>query len=468
MAKNKKIAMGSVAAAFIFLFNPTFAIIDLLPDFIGYLLLAHGLMKFADLNDSIMESTALIRKMALVDIAKIGAIMWVFRIPSSQEQASNMLLMMFVFCGLELLLMLPAYKKLFDGLGQLGDFHPNTAIHGKKGSLFWNDNRSYTDKILRATIKFLILKNILSFLPELTELTSSIYADYRSSPTVNLYYYIGLLRGFSFVLVLIIGIVWLVKIECYVHRVSKDKTFLNSVWQCYAERVLPKVGLFATRSLNAAFFALFGAVLLLSDFYIDGVNVLPDSCAAIFFLAYFICVQKLVPVKRVTSWISSILFLVFAIASDAFDYRFQTYHFYSSRLKGEDLRFFLIRSGIQVLSLFLFLWVMANVMDSFFAIVRMHTGIAVGTDPNSEGNQIIASVQQKELKRSMIPLAVGVLLYIVFTAILIFQPAISAYFSEKLGFINMLQLLSVLIFFLTVFRFREKLSNCVKAKYLLE
>ena len=470
MVKNKKTAFGFgfIAASFLFLFNPSFVIVDPLPDFIGYFLLSHGVMIFADLNESVGEAVSLFRKMAMIDIGRLLAILWVFSIASSQEQASYMLLAMFVFCFLELLLMIPAYKKLFGGLSQLGDFHPNTSIHGKAEKGRTKEKRSHTDRALRTTIVFLLLKNVLAFLPELTELTSKTYEEYRSSSAVDLYPYIGLLRGVAFLPIFIIGIVWLVKVERYFYRIFKDKPFLDSVQQSYAERILPKVGLFACRTLKTAFLILLIGIVALVDFYLDSVNILPDFFAAILFFFYFLFVQKTVTVKKVALWTGVSLFFITSLLAEVADYIFHTYYFYSSHLKGEELVAFGVKAGLQILSLGMFLWIMIHVIKTLYEVIQTHTGIAIGLDPTSTVHQNLAAEQQKELRQTLIPVMVGLVFYLIATVTVILRPILSSYFEHSLGFLSLIQVGSVLFLLWAAFRAKEAIYDSVQAKYLLE
>ena len=93
--------MLMLCASFIFFFNPNVIVIDILPDFIGYMLLCGALLKLSDFNDTVGEAVGGFKKMILVDGAKWLAVMWIFGISSPDERTSSMLLWSFVFCVLE-------------------------------------------------------------------------------------------------------------------------------------------------------------------------------------------------------------------------------------------------------------------------------------------------------------------------------------------------------------------------------
>ena len=114
--------------SFVFLFNPNVSIIDVLPDFIGYMLLCGALTRIADLNDYLYDAVKIFKRMILIDAGKWLAIFWTFSMTVVDQKNSSILLFTFVFSLLELLFLLPAYKKLFEGIIQLGYLIPNNTI----------------------------------------------------------------------------------------------------------------------------------------------------------------------------------------------------------------------------------------------------------------------------------------------------------------------------------------------------
>ena len=54
--KNKNLYIGYITAGFIFLFFPSLSIFDIMPDFIGYLLITKGVTCLFDLNEDISSA----------------------------------------------------------------------------------------------------------------------------------------------------------------------------------------------------------------------------------------------------------------------------------------------------------------------------------------------------------------------------------------------------------------------------
>ena len=88
-SKSDSMGWGMIAVGLLFLFNPNINIIDVLPDFIGYIFLCLGGAKLTDLNESIDRALSAFRKMILIDAGKWLALMWVFGMSVTSERNSS-------------------------------------------------------------------------------------------------------------------------------------------------------------------------------------------------------------------------------------------------------------------------------------------------------------------------------------------------------------------------------------------
>ncbi|MBQ8850396.1 MAG: hypothetical protein IJ011_08715, partial [Clostridia bacterium] len=177
--KKKIMNLPFIVIAALFLFNPNIAVIDLLPDFIGYILLCVAISRLADVHERVGEAYNAFKKMILIDAGKWIAVFWIFGMTVPSERNTSMLLWTFVFSVLEMIFLLPAYNKLFDGITQLGYLYPCQAVFGKR------EKRSKTDRMRNFTFVFVTVKALLTVLPELSDLTNSTY-DETVSGSLNL------------------------------------------------------------------------------------------------------------------------------------------------------------------------------------------------------------------------------------------------------------------------------------------
>ena len=148
--REAQIPWIAFSVAFLFIFNPNISIVDLLPDFFGYIILSVSLVKLSMISEGLVEARKAFERMIIIDGAKLLALIWVFGIDVSSARSSSLLLFSFVFGVFEIIFLAPAFIKLFEGFGELGNFHVNTSIHGSKK----NGGKSYTEKIRNFSVFF--------------------------------------------------------------------------------------------------------------------------------------------------------------------------------------------------------------------------------------------------------------------------------------------------------------------------
>ena len=84
---TRSIRFGLVFFGMLFFCNPCFAVIDILPDFIGCLLIFAGLSRVSLIQGSMREARFAFLKLAAVDILKTVALLIVFGAGNPKEQA---------------------------------------------------------------------------------------------------------------------------------------------------------------------------------------------------------------------------------------------------------------------------------------------------------------------------------------------------------------------------------------------
>ena len=131
---RKNLGLGLTCIAFIFLFNPVVGIIDILPDFIGYLLLCVGLSQIADMNDHFGEALRYFKRMILVSSVQIFLFFIFFGMVTGKEQPTAMLLFAFVFAAVDIIFLSHAYHQLFEGILYLSSRMEGTAAFAKRQS----------------------------------------------------------------------------------------------------------------------------------------------------------------------------------------------------------------------------------------------------------------------------------------------------------------------------------------------
>lgn len=278
----KKIGFGLLIPAVIFFFNPLVAVLDFLPDFIGYLLLWAALYRAADLSSQLDEAKRGFVRMAIIDALKFGSNLWMIFMVASHELPNTRLLLTFVFGVLEMIYAIPAWCAFFNGIYALivsdGDLDGYGSTSRRKRAI-----RTLPEQMKSATVAFLICRNVVALLPELSSLA---YAAFDNSGYVtnfdrNLYDFYGLFLFFALVVMLPVGIVWLCRMLRFAARLYRDRPFAVRLLERYAEEVLPKEKLFTRRTVSFAMALLGIGGFLTLDFYFDDINILPDLIPAL-------------------------------------------------------------------------------------------------------------------------------------------------------------------------------------------
>lgn len=278
MKRNEKgMSFALIFAGLLFFCNPTFSAIDVLPDFIGCLLLFLGLFRLSRVYQPFADVGKRFLKLAGVDVVKDLLLLFVLADGTSAEKPTAILTVAFGMSVLELYFLLPAVSALFDEMTMLAMRQNCTPLYcsGFRG-------KSRGELLRTGTVAFLLFRDIVCMLPEFASLTLSSYTD---SGTTNLYDYIGVMRMLATVLVGIVGVVWLVFLCRYflcLHRQKEFRCLLYTKYEAYME-CHPGVRVLTRHAV--AFLCLAIGAILTADFYLDFKNIIPDGVAALFLLA---------------------------------------------------------------------------------------------------------------------------------------------------------------------------------------
>lgn len=457
--KKNYINFKAMGLALIFLFNPNIAIIDVLPDFIGYILLCLSIVKLSDISETVAEALTAFKRLVFIDAAKLVAILWVFGMSVTTERNSSLLLWSFAFGVLEYVFVIPAFIKLFKGITELGCLYENTSVLAPAGK--GRRKRSRTESICALTVAFVALKATMSYLPELADLTSTEY--YENSGLTNLYRYIGIMRFLAFVPVLLLGIVWLVRMLSYFLGVSNDTRFNGALNALYSERVAGKKGIFVKRSLRLAFVLLVAALVTSIDFRMENVNIFPDFIAAVLFFAFFVVLSKSAKTGKAASRLICALYFAATAVSSFLELKFFKDYYYGAIYRSEEAMSAFVAMAVAVcVSTLLFVCVCIAVLRALSRVIDEHVGAHSVTGAVADGAQLkMAEETRRELKRNFAYCGVGTLLYAASDIAYVFL-------APSYGVMLLVNVIGALVCGFCYVKTYSELLNAVDAKYLLE
>ncbi len=258
---HKKIGFSLMLFAPFFLFEPCYALIDPLPDFIGYTILCIALMNLADINDKMASAFKSFCKASALNICRFISLLCLESMFSDEERSIGQLLFVFVFAILELIILIPAYRAFFEGLLTLAMFEGGEAVYYKKR----DGEKNVTERMYGLTLFFLIFKNIVCALPEFTSLQNN-----------TSYEFIGVIRTLAIIVVAPVSLVWLAHTLRYITRIKGDIPFITALSEKYEKKAEESPDFFTCRKLTITLYAVLIALLFAFDFYAENINLLPD------------------------------------------------------------------------------------------------------------------------------------------------------------------------------------------------
>lgn len=311
--RKNRVGYGCLLAAGVFLWNPVVNMTDVLPDLIGYLFLLIGLSRVADLSDRLGEARERFRSVMWIALGELAMQLLVnvflrkvsaIDDPYGQNLPAWTLLFSFIIFAAECYFLIPAYRDLFRGLGDLAE--RKNAAHLK------NDrrDRSQYDRMATFAVVFVVGKNLLSLLPELTSVSTYEYQLENPIFRFDWYEYVDVMRLMLLVPALILTGIWLARWILLFSGICRDEDFLTVLKTDYEERIVPDRGLLLGRRVRTAFLlfrigtAFLATFLLLHDKKAlipsawQGVELLPDWALPVFLAVGVWMIRDLVAVRR--------------------------------------------------------------------------------------------------------------------------------------------------------------------------
>ena len=291
---------GLITAGFILLFNPVFYVIDIIPDAIGFFLIAAGLSKLSCFVEKIAQARGMFLKLAYVEIAKTLSLLLI-----PYNGGSDKILYTFVFTVAELLMFIPALNWLFEGFGYTGIWYGGTALYAKHdivktvkqdGKKVKTTVRS-VDAMTRtknAILVFYIVRIASTLIPELTELQLYDYLGEVTALGRSAVYYKPFLYVVFALLVLIWSISYIRKVCGFFGSLKSDKAYMDALTQKYEFEILPNGNFFTARNMKRVLMLLFLASAASFMPVVDGINLFVGIVSAALLIAASLILKQYV------------------------------------------------------------------------------------------------------------------------------------------------------------------------------
>ncbi len=293
---------GLIFAGLVFFSNPCVNLFDILPDFIGCILISAGLYKLADVEERFFSARQVANRMIVIYIVK--TILWVVVAGSWKSGA---LPFTFIFSVIEIIMMLGLCATLYGAIEYTANLHGGDKHLANVGT------------VTKYTLIFMVVKNVLAFLPEAFELTRPSEYDfsYETEPVQSLAEYKPYAILFFSLIILVMGIYYVVTNARFFINLAKDKQFNSTLRSIYDVNVTNNVKILAKRRYKKFFILGYIASLLSVDMIVDSVNLTSDIFSYLVLVAAVICLAQ----KAKAFYLLSVPLILVTGASEFFRYK---------------------------------------------------------------------------------------------------------------------------------------------------
>lgn len=280
-----------------FLLNPSISIFDLLPDFIGYACILKGLSKVSKLSSDFETAYGAFRNLFIITLGRMFTL-----VLAGGDDQTWLLIVVFCFGLIEGYFSLKAFMSMFEGFCYTAERGESTSVFDK-----WSETRLLT------TI-FLIARQALCILPELSLLSSENYGEVTSNGINSLVQYRLIFNIFAAIVSLAFGIYWFIRIRSYLNKVRGDKVYIDMLEEKYRYTVGENESAKLRYALRFSLIMLAAAAVLSIDLPFDGFNYLPHTLFALFIT---FAAHRLIPYFKPEAGKTARLSLIYAIVSAA-------------------------------------------------------------------------------------------------------------------------------------------------------
>ncbi len=263
-----------IFAGLVFFFNPCINIFDVLPDFIGCILISAGLYKLADVEDRFFAARQFSNRLIAIYVLKL---LLSFYLPARWK--SGLLPITFVYAVGEIILVTLLFVNLYGAIEYMANLHDGTKHLKTVGN------------VSKVAVIFNAAKNILAFIPEAFALEKDPEFDfsYNAVQPQTLSMAKPYVIVFFTLVILIFGAYFIYVNFGLFKNLANDTVFVGNLKEIYTQRVTNNTELINRRKFNRFSVLMIIASVLLCDLIIDAVNFLPNIFAYAVMYAAIAC-----------------------------------------------------------------------------------------------------------------------------------------------------------------------------------
>ena len=366
----------ALVTALLFLFNPNVSIIDVLPDFIAFFILARLVERAADIAPYFEEARESFMKLGWLNLAKLlGAVVIVIVRRGNTSDGDIITLVSVVFAVCECILLIGAANNIFHALFYLGERTSAASLI----TPFAPDSRGRhfnADSLLSFTHLFTVIKCATYALPTVLLLTQN---PDNTTIALNPSAYFMKTMIASAVLATAVGAIWLIRMLRYtfvsVHSGDLSRG-LDELCTDAAERTFERKSRIRKISSSLSLFAVasvFSIEITFDNF--RGISLVPDFLIGIFLFLGLLRLAKFVSTRFAS--VAAAVYTLTSLAFFLFDTRFKiNYDFQDLLVPGEASLAYNSVELLGMLQIVAFLAMLVLTVIAFRKFILNHTAIS--------------------------------------------------------------------------------------------
>lgn len=302
-----------------FFANPVVGVIDIFPDFIGYVFVLTALSKLRDVSDKFDDAFRQITVAALISVGQLVSLFLSFGVISGGEGGYQSSFMMFslVITSLEFIFTIRAVRKFFSAMQYVGERFGCSFVCAPKPRSAKSKRKprtvSRTDSFMNFTTVFIIIRGLCGTLPQFATQSSHGFDEtvFDYSDFLPIFQILGI------IICIIFSTIWIIRAYAYFGGLFCQKEFIESLKKTYSETVVNVSVRFILRN-NSLFVLLFSfAAYLGVDLYINDkmLNVIPDALFALICIITLLILHEYFKYSGKLKWISIAVFAAYGTVS---------------------------------------------------------------------------------------------------------------------------------------------------------
>lgn len=375
--RRKELSPLLFIPAAIFLFNPNVNLLDVLPDFIGYLLIYRALSGIDELVPHFDTARRGFLKLFWIALAKLPAYFIMAALVGDSTDA-RVTITLFALCFgiVEIIFSFSAIAELFEGIYYLRARH-GVLVQGEH----------VLEGARTASFVFAVAKPALAFLPELCYLSMYEHFGYVDN-TPDILLFRPLFVACAILIGLGFGIYFLVHAVRAARLVNREEGLFLLLSDVRRENLPPLAGAARIRRIRLALTLLSIGFVCLIDLVFDEINYLPNGVAIPFFALAALLLLRFSKKGAIASLIACLPALSLSVVASVLRASFFSEYSYAALGKSykadtlyRDYELFsALEAGAQILLFAALLWMLID-------IIRTETGFEAESEANRKSHK---------------------------------------------------------------------------------